>query len=171
MSEQEPMDDDAEEQPEETAEEATGTGGGEAPEEGPEDAVAAVLDEHDESLAESLETLATMQETGTLDDLANFAQMVSLMQAAMDDEMVMTLAQTGSRLGEVADTAADEDVARGLENTLSAVGEATDGGAEPVGMWGLMKAMRDPEVKAGMGVAIALLRALGREAGEVPEEY
>ena len=31
--------------------------------------------------------------------------------------------------------------------------------------------MRDPEVKAGMGVAISLLRALGREAGEVPEEY
>jgi len=163
MSEQEPMDDAAEEQPEETAETE--------PETDAEDAVAAVLDEHDESLAESLETLATMQETGTLDDLANFAQMVSLMQAAMDDEMVMTLAQTGSRLGEVADTAADEEVARGLENTLSAVGEATDGGAEPVGMWGLMKAMRDPEVKAGMGVAIALLRALGREAGEVPEEY
>ncbi|MEF8775877.1 MAG: DUF1641 domain-containing protein [Haloarculaceae archaeon] len=159
MSEQEPMDDAPEEQPEETAETA------------PEDAIAAVLDEHDESLAESLETLATMQETGTLDDLAAFADTVSLMQAAMDDEMVMTLAETGTRLGEVADTAADEEVAQGLEHTLSAVGEATDGEAQPVGMWGLMKAMRDPEVKAGMGVAIALLRALGRDVGEAPEEY
>ena len=161
MSEQEPMDDAAEEQPEETAETE--------PETDAEDAVAAVLDEHDESLAESLETLATMQETGTLDDLANFAQMVSLMQAAMDDEMVMTLAQTGSRLGEVADTAADDQVASGIEDLLNALGEASAEEQEPVGAIGLVRSIRDPDVKAGLGVLLSVARALGAQSRDEAE--
>ena len=33
-------------------------------------------------------------------------------------------------------------------------------GAKPVGLWGLMGALSDPEVKAGVGVAVALTRGL-----------
>lgn len=33
-------------------------------------------------------------------------------------------------------------------------------GAKPVGLWGLMGALSDPEVKAGVGVALALTRGL-----------
>jgi uncharacterized protein YjgD (DUF1641 family) len=164
MSEQESTQDDSA-----TGDETVDTGEAPAGTEGTA-ALAAVVEEHDEALAESLETLATMQETGTLDDLVAFAGTVSLMQAAMDDEMVMTLARTGSRLGEVADTAAEEEVAAGLEDTLKAVGEATNGDPEPVGLLGLVTAMRDPEVKAGMGVALALLRALGRDTAGDPRE-
>ena len=118
-----------------------------------------------DSLAEGVETVVQLQETGTLDDLAAFANTVSLLQAAMDDEMVMKLTETGSRLGELADTAADDDVAGGLEDVLYAVGDATSEEAEPVGIVGLAKALRDPEVKAGMGVALNLLKALGGTLG------
>lgn len=121
--------------------------------------------ENADSLAEGVETVVQLQETGTLDDLAAFANTVSLLQAAMDDEMIMKVTETGSRLGELADTAADEDVAGGLEDVLHAVGDATSEEAEPVGIVGLAKALRDPEVKAGMGVALGLLKALGGSLG------
>jgi uncharacterized protein YjgD (DUF1641 family) len=116
-------------------------------------------------LAEGLEALARLQRTGTLDDLLELAQITSLLTAAMDDEMVMNLSNLGSQLGGVADTAADEDVSSGLESVLHAVGDATEDEPEPVGAIGVAKAMRDPEVKAGMGVALALVKALGRNVG------
>lgn len=116
-------------------------------------------------LAEGVETIASLQRTGTLDDLAEFAELASLLQAAMDDEMVESLAATGTRLGEMADTAADDDVAAGIENVLVAVGEANAEDPDPIGPIGLLKATRDPEVKAGLGVVIALARALGRSSG------
>jgi uncharacterized protein YjgD (DUF1641 family) len=118
--------------------------------------------ENADSLAEGVETVVELQESGTLDDLAAFADILALLSAAMDDEMVTSLTSTGSRLGELADTASDDEVAAGLESMLHAVGDATIEDPEPVGLMGLVTALRDPEVRAGMGVAIALLRALGR---------
>ena len=38
------------------------------------------------------------------------------------------------------------------------------GEPKPVGTFGLLKAMRDPEIKKGTGVLLDLLRSLGREA-------
>jgi uncharacterized protein YjgD (DUF1641 family) len=119
-----------------------------------------------DALAEGVETLVALQESGTLDDLAALADTVSLLQAALDDEMVTTLTSTGTRLGELADTASDEDVARGLESMLTAVGDATGEQTEPVGLVGLAKALRDSEVRAGMGVAVAVLRGLGRATSD-----
>jgi uncharacterized protein YjgD (DUF1641 family) len=123
--------------------------------------------ENADSLAAGVETLVELEESGTLEDLAEFADILALLSAAMDDEMVTSLTGTGSRLGEIADTASDDEVAAGLESMLHAVGDATSEDPDPVGLMGLVKALRDPEVRAGMGVAIALLRALGR--GTTPD--
>jgi len=124
--------------------------------------------ENADDLAEGVETVAQLQRTGTLDDLLELAELASLASAAMDDEMVMSLASTGTRLGEVADTAADDDVARGLEDVLAALGEASSDEPERVGAIGLVKAVRDPDVQAGLGVVIALARALGQQTRDDP---
>ncbi|MFC6719003.1 DUF1641 domain-containing protein [Natrialbaceae archaeon GCM10025810] len=118
--------------------------------------------ENADDLAEAIETLAQLQRSGTLDDLVAVADVAALGSAAMDDGMVTTLAARGTRLGEVAETAADDDVARTLESLLEAVGEAGSEPAEPVGAIGVAKALRDPEVKAGMGFLLALAKAFGR---------
>lgn len=118
--------------------------------------------ENADGLADAIETLARLQRSGTLDDLLAMADLLALTLNAMDDEMVTDLAATGTRLGEVADTAADEDVARTLESLLEAVGEAGSEPAEPIGALGAAKALRDPEVKAGMGFLLSLAKALGR---------
>lgn len=115
-------------------------------------------------IADGIETVARLQRTGTLDDLAELAELASLVSAAMDDEMAMSVTATGSRLAEVADTAADDDIARGLETMLEAVGEANAEEPKQVGAIGLLRATRDPEVQAGLGQLLAIARALGAQS-------
>ena len=120
-------------------------------------------------IAEGIETVAYLQRTGTLDDLAEFADLAALASAAMDDEMITSLSSTGSRLGEIADTASDEQVASGIEDLLNALGEASAGDQEPVGAVGLVRSIRDPDVKAGLGVLLSLARALGAQSRDGAE--
>ncbi|MFP8956935.1 DUF1641 domain-containing protein [Natrialbaceae archaeon A-CW3] len=118
--------------------------------------------ENADELAEAIETLARLQRSGTLDDLAAVADIAALASNAMDDDMVTDLAATGTSLGELADTAADDDVTRTLASLLEAVGDAGSEHTDAVGTLGLIKSMRDPEVQAGMGFLLAMARALGR---------
>jgi len=124
--------------------------------------------ENADDLADAIETLARLQRSGTLDDVLALADTLSLVTAAMDDEMVMNLTATGSRLGELADTAADDDVAGGLESMLTAVGEASEQSGETPGLLGMANALRDPDTKRGMGFLLALAQALGSEIADEP---
>ena len=86
--------------------------------------------------------------------------------------MIVSLMGMVGDLGQAADGAAQTNAIRTFQVMTDALDEAAEfEEAEPVGMMGMFKAMRDPEVKAGMGVAIALLRSLGRDVGEAPSEY
>lgn len=137
---------------------------------GEQSALSDAIDGNEAELAEGLESLAQIQRTGTLDDLLELSQVASLLMGAMDDEMVMSLSNLASELGGVADTAAEEDVSRGLEDVLHSVGDISEEEPEPVGAIGFAKALRDPEVKAGLGVALALVKALGQNVGTVEDD-
>jgi len=118
--------------------------------------------ENGESLGQALETLAALQEQGTLDDLVELAEVVSLLTDALDDDMAVSLAGTGASLGELADSAAEEDTRDGLSTVLGAVGDAQSEDVSRVGTLGLLRATRDEEVQAGLGYLVLLARALGR---------
>ncbi|MEF8782305.1 MAG: DUF1641 domain-containing protein [Haloarculaceae archaeon] len=113
-------------------------------------------------LEETIETLVTLQRSGTLEELVELAEVASLATAALDDEMVTSLASTGATLGEVAQTAADEDTRDGIETLLGGLGEAESEPPQRVGPLGLLKASRDPDVQHGLGYLIALSRAIGQ---------
>ncbi|PCR88928.1 DUF1641 domain-containing protein [Natrinema ejinorense] len=118
--------------------------------------------ENADDLADAIEALARLQRSGTLDDLVAIADVAALGSSAMDDGMVTKLAATGTSLGEVADTAADDDVARTLEAVLGAVGEAGAEPTKPIGVRGLVRALRDLDVRRGLGFVIAVARKTGR---------
>lgn len=113
-------------------------------------------------LEETIETLVALQRSGTLEELVELAEVASLATAALDDEMVTSLASTGAALGEVAQTAAEEDTRDGIETLLEGIGEAERESPQRVGALGLLKASRDPDVQHGLGYLIALSRAIGR---------
>jgi uncharacterized protein YjgD (DUF1641 family) len=125
--------------------------------------LAALVGENGDELADALETLVTLQRAGTLDELVGLADALTLLTAALEDDMVAELARTGSRLGEVADEAADPDAVRGLTRLVQAVGDAETAEPDRVGAVGLLRATRDPEVQAGLGYLLALARAVGRQ--------
>jgi len=125
-------------------------------------ALAGTVGANGEELADAMETIVELQRSGALDDLAELAGVASLATAALDDEMVRSLAATGSSLGEVADSAAEPATRDGIETLLASVGEAEQQPADAVGAIGLLRATRDPEVQHGLGYVLALARALGR---------
>lgn len=101
-----------------------------------------------------------------VDEVNDLLDVLALGTQAMDDEMVQTLAATGGNLGALADAAAEPATVRGVESLLHAVGDATGDLEEPpekVGIVGLLRAMRDPEVQAGLGYLVAVSKHLGRD--------
>ena len=118
-------------------------------------------------LTEAAATIAELQHDGTIDDLAQLAQIISLGTAALDDEMVRSLAGTGAALGEVADTAADDDVRDGAVTILESLGAAQRSDPEAVGLIGLMRSLRDPEIQQGLGYLLTLSKALGRARSQM----
>ena len=129
-------------------------------------ALAEAVGGNGEELADAMETLLALQRSGTLDELAEVAAVASLLTAALDDEMVRSLAGTGSSLGEIADTAAEDDTRDGLQTVLSGVGAAEGSDPEPVGPVGLVRQIRDPEVQYGLGYVFAIARAIGKGQAE-----
>ncbi|AZH23934.1 DUF1641 domain-containing protein [Haloplanus aerogenes] len=130
--------------------------------------LADTVGENADDLNDALESLLALQRSGTLADLVAVADVVALGADAMDDEMVSSLAATGSSLGEVADEASDPDTVRGMRTLLRAMGHAGDSDVDyaPVGAVGLLRALRDPEVKHGMAFLVGLARGIGREIDE-----
>ncbi|QPV64173.1 DUF1641 domain-containing protein [Halosimplex litoreum] len=125
-------------------------------------ALAETVGENGDELRAALDTLLALQRSGTLDELAELAEVGSLATAALDDEMVTSLAGTGAALGEVAQTASDDDTRDGIERLLESVGEAERTSPEQVGAVGLLRGVRDPDVQYGLGYLLALAGALGR---------
>ena len=125
-------------------------------------ALAEAVGANGDDLREALDTLLELQRSGTLDELAELAEVGSLATAALDDEMVTSLAGTGAALGEVAQTASDADTREGIETLLESVGEAEQSSPEQVGAVGLLRGLREPDVQYGLGYLLALAGALGR---------
>ena len=128
--------------------------------------LAEAVGENGAELEAALDSLLTLQRSGTLEELVELAEVLSLATAALDDEMVRELASTGSSLGELADTAADDDTRAGVETLLAGLGEAEREPPERVGLIGLAKASRDPDLQYGLGYILSLARSLGRARKE-----
>ncbi|AXG05403.1 DUF1641 domain-containing protein [Haloplanus rubicundus] len=122
----------------------------------PDDDLAAALAEDPEAVAAFVRRL---------DDVNELLDVLALATEAADDEMVSSVAGTAGSLGELADEAADPETVRGARTLLRALGDAGDPETtyREVGALGLLRALRDPEVKRGLAFLVALARGIGRE--------
>ena len=128
--------------------------------------LAETVGENGDDLTDALETVLQLQREGTLDDLAELGNVAGLANAALTDEMVVSLAGTGSSLGELADTASDDHTREGLTALLDSVGAAEQADTSSVGAIGLARGLRDPEIKQGLGYLFAVAKALGQQQDE-----
>lgn len=121
------------------------------------DALAEAVAGNEAAVAEFLEHL---------DEVNDVLDILALGSAAVDDEMVVMLAETANNVGTLADTATEPETVRGLESILHAVGDAAGDLDEPperLGPVGLLRALRDPEVQAGLGFLVAVAAGIGRD--------
>lgn len=133
------------------------------------------IDLEDEAVQNALETLVELEETGTLEDLAAAANLVSLAGEAVDDDMVQSTMRAAVRAGELFDTAAGEPAAlRNLEVFTAAMSEAVpepDDPPERVGRLGAFGKLGDPKVQRGLGFTFRLLHEVGDQLEKRADRY
>lgn len=115
-----------------------------------------------DAIEENPEAFATFVEN--LDTVNELIEVAELGTAAMDDEMIVSLAGTGSSLGELADAAAEDDTRNSIQVLLRALGEANENG--PVDRGDFWDGLRSGDILRGVRYALSILRSLGRAAGE-----
>ncbi|AKH98567.1 DUF1641 domain-containing protein [Halanaeroarchaeum sulfurireducens] len=133
------------------------------------------IDAESESIENAMETFIEMEQSGTLNDLAEAANTVSLASEAMDDEMVTSMVAAVSQAAELLDRAAGEpEAVRNIELLMAALGDAADDPSEPpesVGMIGALRKMNDPEVQRGLGFLLQVASALGEQLEDRSDRY
>lgn len=102
--------------------------------------LAEMLEENDTDIVEALDLLLDLQREDHLADLVELARTLSSLEV-------------------------DEETVDGLNSLLAAVGEA-ERESEPVGVLGLFRRLRTPDVRAGLGYLVAIVRAQGRRLRE-----
>lgn len=129
------------------------------------------LDPNDEAVQDALETVITLQESGTLDDLAAAADVVSLVSEAVDEDMVQSTTRALVHAGELFDSAAGEpEAVRNLELLTAAVSDPAEP-PDPVGPIGATRKLTDPKVKGGLGFLLTLLEELGGQIDTRARRY
>jgi len=100
------------------------------------------------------------------DDIQTVLDLVAIANASLDDEAIRALSETGGTLGGLAKRATDDDAVRVLDSGLVALGEAGASDPEPAGILDTLRALRDPDVRKGLGTLLAMAKAFGRELRE-----
>jgi len=128
--------------------------------------------ENADDLDSALEKMVELEQDGTLDDLLEASNTISLAADAIDDEMIVSLMGMVGDLGQAADGAAQTNAVRSFQVMTDALDEAADfEEAEPVGMVGMLKMMRNPEVQQGMGFLLSLMKAFGHQIDRRKDAY
>jgi uncharacterized protein YjgD (DUF1641 family) len=121
------------------------------------DALIAIL-EHIDVIKELVNTLFEFKRSGVLDDLLNAAASLRFLTEGL---LTRDFMEKVGKLQEVAliagtNLAMDSSKVDCLTYALAAAEDA-----KPVGLFGLLSALRDPEVQKGLGFLIAVLKKLG----------
>ena len=118
--------------------------------------------ENSAPITEMLEQLVELKKTRVLDALIQIASLIyNIYEQMMTSEGVKTLVEATTPLLILAREASDEDVVKRLSAMVNALASITE--YRPVGLLGLLNALRDPDVQRGLGFLIAFLKALGRQ--------
>ena len=107
--------------------------------------------------------LQEFERDGTLDFIREGVQVLRRVSTAFTPEDVRLLGENIVHILMTVRNLTQPEVLDLADRATTALKDKT--GPAPVGTLGLLRAMRDPEVKKGTGVLLELLRSLGRDAG------
>lgn len=99
-----------------------------------------------------------------MDNLVEIADTLSLRTEAIDDEMINSLSKLESSIGELVNKTSDTETAKNLKIILDSLSETDNVGNQPekIGILGLLKALRDPEIQRRLGFFILITKLIGK---------
>ncbi|RJS81533.1 DUF1641 domain-containing protein [Methanophagales archaeon] len=117
----------------------------------------------EEKMVKEKEALVLELEPSDLDTLAEILSTIKFLRNFMNDQMLHDVSEIMSALFKLTNAMASTDLVdimeRGLQDPELDKALLTP---PKVGTWGLIRAMKDEEVRKGMGIMIELLKAIGR---------
>ncbi|AAB90688.1 DUF1641 domain-containing protein [Archaeoglobus fulgidus] len=117
--------------------------------------------ENQEHLIEAIDKLVWLEKSGNLDALLGFSALIKIVQDSISDAVVERNMEMISNIGLIS-TKFTSDRALVLLNALGDAICRCEREPEPVGMVGLMKALREPEVQKALGMLLNIARELGK---------
>ncbi|MET1124875.1 MAG: DUF1641 domain-containing protein [Archaeoglobaceae archaeon] len=117
--------------------------------------------ENQEYLEEAIDKLVWLEKSGNLDALLGFSALIKLVQDSISDAVVERNMELLANLGLIATKFMSENALK-LFNALGDAICRCEKEPEPVGVIGLMKALREPEVQKALGMLLNIARELGK---------
>jgi len=115
-----------------------------------------------EVMAGAVARLQEMEEHGHLRLLRGGYDLLDRVATHYDQEDVDKLSHNIVHILDTIKGATQPEVLQVANNALSVIHEVEGGTPPKVGLWGLVRAMREPEVQEGLGVLLQLLRQVSR---------
>ncbi|MEM0204003.1 MAG: DUF1641 domain-containing protein [Archaeoglobaceae archaeon] len=124
--------------------------------------VARKIEENKEAILNAIDKLVWLEKSGNLDAIIGFASLIKIVQDSISDVVVDRTSEIFSDLG-LLSAKFTNDRALAL---LNAIGDAIcrcEKEPQPVGLIGLIKALRDPDVKKAIGILVNIAKELGKQ--------
>lgn len=111
--------------------------------------------ENKEAISEAIDKLVWLEKSGNLDALLGFSALIKLVQDSISDAVVDKNMEMITNIGLIS-AKFTSDRALMLMNALGDAICRCEKEPEPIGLGGLLKAMREPEVKKALGMLVNL---------------
>ncbi|MEM0266821.1 MAG: DUF1641 domain-containing protein [Archaeoglobaceae archaeon] len=124
--------------------------------------IAKKIEENKEAILNALDKLVWLEKSGNLDAIIGFASLIKIVQDSISDIVVDRTSEILSNLG-LLSVKFTNDRALAL---LNAIGDAIcrcESEPQPVGLIGLIRALRDPDVKKAIGILLNIAKELGKQ--------
>lgn len=117
--------------------------------------------ENEEYLAEAIDKLVWLEKSGNLDALLGFSALIKIVQDSISDAVVDRNMEMLANIGLIS-TKFTSDRALMIFNALGDAICRCEKEPEPIGVVGLMRALREPEVQKALGMLVNIARELGK---------
>ena len=119
------------------------------------------ISDNKEELIRAIDKLVWLEKSGNLDALLGFSALIKIVQDSISDAVVDRNVEVLANLGLIS-TKFTSDRALMLFNALGDAICRCEKEPEPIGLLGLLKALREPEVKKALGMLVNIARELGK---------
>jgi uncharacterized protein YjgD (DUF1641 family) len=115
------------------------------------------------TISRSVEWVRTLEETGMAESLQGLAYLVANLRGVLTDDMLNGVAAILNSLLEILSRVSDPDVVDGVVGLLDGISSGRLSREPRIhGTFSLLGELKDPEVEAGLAVAINILKGLGK---------